>query len=156
MKFGSWTLFTKIIFRWYNRKRTVTSFMEYLAPEHQDLAKDGLDELREKLPSAQQNALENVKAKDIPFPRMFRIAEDFTSRNLPTASIIWEYMLEKATNKQQKFAILNKLFQVQIATGPWKGALETAQKLFQDTVKEYSSETLSEQTAKERGLGAFS
>lgn len=129
--------------------------MEYLAPEHQDLAKQGLDELRGKLPSPQEIVLENLKAEELPFPRVFRKAQEYTSRNLPTASNIWEYMLSKATNKQQKFAIMNKLFQVQIATGPWKVALETAQKLFNEIITECAAESTGQQLAKEGGLGAF-
>ncbi|KAL9950439.1 hypothetical protein ACROYT_G042934 [Oculina patagonica] len=123
------------------RDRTVNSPMEYLAPEHQDLAIEGLAELREKLPLPQEDVLEKLKTEALPFPRMFRIAQEYTSRNLPTASIIWNYMLGKAENKQQKFAIMNQLFQVQIATGPWKVALETAQKLFNETITECSSDS---------------
>lgn len=100
--------------------------MEYLAPEHQEIAMQGLDELRAKLPSVQEDIFEKVKAEDWSFPRSFKLAQENMKRNLPTASVLWEYMLDKAENKQQKFAILNKLFQVQIATGPWKAALETA------------------------------
>lgn len=135
------------------RHRKTNSIMEYLAPEHQDLAIQGLDELRAKLPSAQENVLENVKAEEMSFPRIFKLAQEYMSRNLPTALIIWKYMLEKAENKQQKFAIMNKLFQVQIATGPWKAALETAQKLFNEIITEYSSENASRQKANEGGLG---
>lgn len=135
------------------RHRKTNSIMEYLAPEHQDLAIQGLDELRAKLPSAQENVLENVKAEEVSFPRIFKLAQEYMSRNLPTALIIWKYMLEKAENKQQKFAIMNKLFQVQTATGPWKAALETAQKLFNETITEYSSENASRQKVNERGLG---
>jgi len=130
--------------------------MEYLAPEHQDLAIQGLDELRSKLPSVQEDVFENVKAEELSFPRSFKLAQENMSRNLPTASVIWQYMLDKTENKQQKFAILNKLFQVQIATGPWKAALETAQKLFNETSAEYSSENASRQTAIEGGLGKLS
>ena len=130
--------------------------MEYLAPEHQDLAIQGLDELRSKLPSVQEDVFESVKAEELSFPRSFKLAQENMSRNLPTASVIWQYTLDKTENKQQKFAILNKLFQVQIATGPWKAALETAQKLFNETTAEYSSENASRQTAIEGGLGKLS
>ena len=126
--------------------------MEYLAPEHQDLAIQGLAELRSKLPSVQEDVLENVKAEELSFPRSFKLAQENTSKNLPTASVIWEYMLQKTENKLQKFAILNKLFQVQIATGPWKAALETAQRLFNETTAEYSPENASWQTSNDRDL----
>ena len=128
--------------------------MEYLAPEHQEIAIQGLDALRAKLPSIQEDVFENVKAEEFSFPRSFKLAQENMSRNLPTASVIWEYMLDKAENKQQKFSILNKLFQVQIATGPWKAALETAQKLFNETSAEFSSVIASRQTANDGGLGA--
>lgn len=128
--------------------------MEYLSPEHQDLAKDGLDELRQKLSSACGDVLQKAKEEVTPFPRLFRLAQDFTSRDLPTASIIWEYMLEEATSKQQKFTIMNKLFQIQIATGPWKVAFETAKKLYEDIALEYSSDNWSGLTSKGNGLGA--
>lgn len=132
----------------------MNSIMEYLAPEHQDLAKQGLAELRSKLPSVQQDVVENLKAEDqLSFPRSFKLAQENMSENLPTASVIWEYMLDKNKNKLQKFAILNKLFQVQIATGPWKAALETAQRLFNETMAEYSSEIASRQTASDGNLG---
>ena len=130
--------------------------MEYLAPEHQDLAIQGLDELRSKLPSVQEDVFENLKAEEFSFPRSFKLAQDNMSKNLPTASVIWKYMLDKVENKQQRFAIMNKLFQVQIATGPWKAALETAQKLFNETTAKYSSENASRQTATEEGLGKLS
>ena len=130
--------------------------MDYLAPEHQDLAKQGLDELREKLPFPQEDVLEKLKAEGLSFPHMFRIAQEYTSRNLPTASIIWKYMLGNAENKQQKFAVMNKLFQIQIATGPWKVALETAQKLFNETIAECSSDNSSQQPANEGGIGTIS
>ena len=130
--------------------------MEYLAPEHQDLAIQGLDELRSKLPSVQEDVIENVKAEEFSFPRSFKLAQENTSRNLPTALVIWEYILGKAQNKQQKFTIMSKLFQVQIATGPWKNALETAQKLFNETIAEDSSENASRQTANDGSLGTLS
>lgn len=134
----------------------MNSPMENLAPEHQDLAKEGLDELRGKLPLPKEDVLEKLKAEDFPFPRMFRIAQEYTSRNLPTASIIWEYMLGKTENKQQKFTVMNQLFQVQIATGPWKVALETAQILFNETITECSSDGSSRQTTNEGGFGTIS
>lgn len=129
--------------------------MEYLAPEHQDIAKEGLDELRLNLPSAEEDVLEKVKAEATPFPCLFKIAQDFTSKNLPTASIIWEYLLEKATSKQQKFDVMNKLFHVQIATGPWRVAVETAKKLYQDTALEFSYDSLKGLTGNKNHLGAF-
>ena len=129
--------------------------MEYLAPEHQDIAIQGLDKLRARLPSVQEDIFERVKAEEWSFPRSFKLAQENMKRNLPTASVLWEYMLDKAENKQQKFAILNKLFQVQIATGPWKAALETAQKLFDETSAENSSENANRQTANDRGLGTL-
>lgn len=129
--------------------------MEYLAPEHQDIAKEGLDELRLNLPSAEEDVLEKVKAEATPFPCLFKIAQDFTSKNLPTASIIWEYLLEKATSKQQKFDVMNKLFLVQIATGPWRVAVETAKKLYQDTALEFSYDGLKGLTGNKNHLGAF-
>lgn len=129
--------------------------MEYLAPEHQDIAKEGLDELLLKLPSAEEDVLEKVKAEATPFPCLFKIAQDFTSKNLPTASIIWEYLLEKATSKQQKFDVMNKLFHVQIATGPWRVAVETAKKLYQDTALEFSYDGLKGLTGDKNRLGAF-
>ena len=138
------------------RDRIVNLPMDYLAPEHQDLAKEGLDELREKLPLPQEDVLEKLKAEGLSFPRMFRTAQEYTSRNLPTASVIWEYMLGNAENKQQKFAVMNKLFQVQIATGPWKVALETAQKLFNETIAECSSDNSRQRTANEGGVGTIS
>ena len=129
--------------------------MEYLAPEHQDIAQEGLDNLRLELPSAEEDILEKVKAEETPFPRLFKIAQDFTRKNLPTASIIWEYLLEKATSKQQKFDVMNKLFHVQIATGPWRVAEETAKKLYRDPALEFSSDGLNGLTGKKNGLGAF-
>lgn len=130
--------------------------MDYLAPEHQDIAIQGLDELRGKLPVPQQDVLEKLKEEDMPFPRMFRKAQEYTNRNLPTAKIIWEYMLGNANNKQQKFAVMNKLFQVQIATGPWKVAFETAHELFNETIAEYSLDSSSRQTASEEAFGKIS
>ncbi|XP_022807865.1 tetratricopeptide repeat protein 28-like isoform X2 [Stylophora pistillata] len=121
--------------------------MEYLVPEHQGLAKDGLDKLRQKLPSADEDVLKKVKEEETLFPYLFEIAQHFTRTDLPTALIIWEYILEKAMSKQQKFAITNQIFQIQIATGPWKVAFETAKKLYEDTALEYSSDNL-------RGLAA--
>lgn len=128
--------------------------MEYLAPEHQDLAQKGLDELRGKLPSPQEHVLENLNSKpeEFSFARMFRIAQEYTNRSLPTAAIIWEYLLGKIENKQQRFAIMDKLFQVQIAIGPWNSALETAKKLFDETMQ-YWLESANRNTAIEESLG---
>lgn len=94
--------------------------MEYLAPEHQDLVKVGLDNLRQKLPSADEDVFEKVKAEETPLLCLFEMAQDFTSRDLPTALILWEYILKRAMSncKQQKFAAMNEIFKVQIATGP--------------------------------------
>lgn len=147
--------FSVYFFIFSRPNRKVNPIMEYLAPEHQEIAMQGLDELRAKLPSVQEDIFEKVKAEDWSFPRSFKLAQENMKRNLPTASVLWEYMLDKAENKQQKFAILNKLFQVQIATGPWKAALETAQKLFHETSAENSSENASRQTANNRGLGTL-
>ena len=130
--------------------------MEYLVPEHKDLALQGLAELRLKLPSVQEDVFENLKAEEFSFPRSFKLALENMSKNLPTASVIWEYMLDKTESKLQKFAILNKLFQVQIATGPWKAALKTAQRLFNETIAEHSSENASRQTANDGGFGMLS
>ena len=129
--------------------------MDYLAPEHKDRAIQRLDELRGKLPVPQEDVLEKLKGEDMPFPRMFRVAQECTSRNLPTATIIWEYMLGIANNKQQKFAVMNKLFQVQIATGPWKVAFETAQKLFNETITECPLDSSSRRTASEEAFGTI-
>ena len=112
------------------------SGMEYLAPEHQDLARKGLDGLRVKLPTPQEDVIENLKSnpEEFAFHRGFRVAKEYSNRCLPTASIIWEYLLGKTENKQQKFAVMDKLFHVQIATGPWNIALETAKNLFNETM----------------------
>ena len=144
-----------LLFIFLRRDRKVNPVMEYLAPEHQDIAIQGLDKLRAKLPSVQEDIFERLKAEEWSFPRSFKLAQENMKRNLPTASVLWEYMLDKAENKQQKFAILNKLFQVQIATGPWKAALETAQKLFDETSAQNSSENANRQTANDRGLGTL-
>ena len=114
--------------------------MEYLAPEHQDLVKVGLDNLRQKLPSADEDVFEKVKAEETPFLCLFEMARDFTSGDLPTALILWEYILKRAMSKQQKFAAMNEIFKVQIATGPWRVAVETAKKLYQDAAQGYSSD----------------
>lgn len=127
--------------------------MEYLAPEHQDLVKVGLDNLRQKLPSAYEDVFEKVKAEETPFLCLFEMARDFTSRDLPTALILWEYILKRAMSKQQKFAAMNEIFKVQIATGPWRVAVETAKKLYQDAAQEYSSDNLVRLKAKESDLG---
>ena len=42
--------------------------MEYLAQEHQDLAIQGLAELRSKLPSVQEDVFENLKTEEFSFP----------------------------------------------------------------------------------------
>ena len=148
-------VFWKFIQLFVSRSKE-NSIMEYLAPEHQDLAIQGLAELRSKLPLVHEDVLENVKAGEFSFPRSFKLAQENMSKNLPTASVIWEYMLDKTDSKLQKFAILNKLFQVQIATGPWKAALDTAQRLFNETIAEYSSENASRQTANDGGFGMLS
>ena len=129
--------------------------MEYLAPEHQDLVKVGLDNLRQKLPSADEDVFEKVKAEETPFLSLFEMTQDFTSRDLPTALILWEYILKRAMSncKQQKFAAMNEIFKVQIATGPWRVAVETAKKLYQDAAQEYSSDNLVRLKAKESDLG---
>lgn len=128
--------------------------MEYLAPEHQDLATKGLDELRGKLHTPQQNVLDNIKSKpeDFSFARTFRIAQEYNNRSLPTASLIWEYLLGITENKEQKFAVMNKLFYVQIATGPWNAALETAKNLFNETM-EYSLDSTSRKATTEGSIG---
>lgn len=136
----------------FRDRKLENSIMEYLAQEHQDLAIQGLAELRSKLPSV-QDVFENLKAEELSFPRSFKLAQENMSKNLPTASVIWEYMLDKTENKLQKFAILNKLFQVQIATGPWKAALETAQRLFNETMAEYSSENAIRRAANDGDFG---
>ena len=116
--------------------------MEYLAKEHQDLAKKGLDDIRGKLHAPKQTVLDAVKSKpeEFSYDRVFRMAQKFTNRSLPTASVIWEYLLGKVVNKQQKFAVMNKLFHVQIATGPWSVAFETATNLFNETTAEFAME----------------
>ena len=131
--------------------------MEYLAPEHQDLATKGLDELRGKLHTAQQNVLDNIKSKpeEFSFARTFRIAQEYTNRSLPTASLIWEYLLEIIENKGQKFAVMNNLFHVQIATGPWNAALETAKNLFNETM-ESSLDSTSRKATTEGIIGGIS
>lgn len=111
--------------------------MEYLAIEDQDLAKKGLEELRGKLRSPQQDVLERLKSQteEFRFARAFRIAEEYTNRNLQTAGLIWDYLLERCGDRLQKIAVMNKLFRVQIATGPWNAAFETAQNLFNETTE---------------------
>lgn len=116
--------------------------MENLAPEHQDLAKKGLDDIRGKLHAPKQTVLDDVKSKaeEFSYARVFRMAQEYTNRSLPTASLIWEYLLGKVVNKLQKFAVMNKLFRVQIATGPWSVAFETATNLFNETTAEFPME----------------
>ena len=131
--------------------------MEYLAPEHQDLATKGLDELRGKLHPPQRDVLDNIKSKpeDFSFARIFRIAQENTNRSLPTASLIWKHLLGITVDKQQKFAVMNKLFHVQIATGPWNVALETAKNLFNETMLS-SLDSTSRKPTTEGSLGRTS
>lgn len=145
-------------------KQFIVSSMEYLAPEHQDLAKEGLEDIRGKLHAPKQTVLDELKSKpeEFSFSRVFRVAQEYTNRSLPTASLIWEYLLGKAENRQQKFAVMDKLFHVQIATGPWSVALETAQNLFNETKADAAIEfTLysgdkSRKTTCEESLGMIS
>ena len=131
--------------------------MEYLAPEHQDLAVKGLEDLHGKLPSPPENVLEdlNMKTEYFSFACVFRTAQDYTNRLLPTAALIWEYLLMKTENKLQKFAVMDKLFHVQVATGPWNVALETAKNLFNETT-EYSSNSADQKEAIEGILDMIS
>ena len=131
--------------------------MEYLAIEDQDLAKKGLEELRGKLRSPQQDVLERLKSQteEFRFARAFRIAEEYTNRNLQTAGLIWDYLLERCEDSLQKIAVMNKLFRVQIATGPWNAAFETAQNLFNETT-EFHLESARQKTTGGQSLGNVS
>ncbi|XP_029195923.2 tetratricopeptide repeat protein 28-like [Acropora millepora] len=123
--------------------------MEYLEEAHQELAKKGLEDIRSKLCSPQQDVLERLKSKpeDFRFGYWFQRAEEYSNTNLQTARLIWKYLLEKCNDKQQTIDVLNKLFHVQIATGPWDEALKTAQKVFKETM-----EIVSQKTSAERSL----
>ena len=131
--------------------------MEYLDPEHQDLAVKSLEDLHGKLPSPPENVLEdlNMKTEYFSFPHVYRMAQEYSNKLLPTARLIWEYLLRKTENKQQKFAIMDKLFHVQIATGPWNVAFETAKNLFNE-ITEYSSTSLDQMEAIEGILDMIS
>ena len=124
--------------------------MEYLDEEDQKLAKKGLEDIRSKLCSPQQDVLERLKSKqeEFRFGDWFQRAEEYSNTNLPTARLIWEYLLEKCNDKKQTIDVLNKLFHVQIAAGPWDEALKTAQKVFKET-----KEIVSPETSAERSLG---
>ena len=128
--------------------------MEYLAEEHQDLAKEGLQEIRGKLCLPQQDVLERLTSKpeEFRFGHWFRRAEEYSYRNLQTARLIWEYLLGKCNDKQQKIAVLNKLFHVQLATGPWDEALKTAQNVFNETMA-FHVETASQKNSAGQSLG---
>ena len=117
--------------------------MEYLGEEHQELAKKGLENIRSKLCLPQQDVLERLKSKpeEFRFGDWFQSAEEYSNTNLQTARLIWEYLLEKCNDKQQTINVLNKLFHVQIATGPWDEALKTAQKALKETMEIVSQKT---------------
>ena len=109
--------------------------MEYLTKGHQELAKKGLEEILEKLCSPQQDVLEGLTSKqeEFQFKDWFQRAEGCSSTNLQTACLIWNHLLLKCNDELQTIAVLNKLFHVQIATGPWEEALKTAQTVFKNT-----------------------
>ena len=117
--------------------------MEYLGEEHQELAKKGLEDIRSKLCLPQQDVLESLKSKpeEFRFGDWFQSAEEYSNTNLQTARLIWEYLLEKCNDKQQTINVLNKLFHIQIATGPWDEALKTAQKALKETMEIVSQKT---------------
>lgn len=114
--------------------------MEYLVQEHQYLAIKGLLSLREKLPCPEENVIEDftekiVKTKEFSFPCLFKIAQEYTNRSLPTAERLWEKLIGKAENTKQKFMIIGQLFHVQVETGPWNVAFETAKKMYDETME---------------------
>ena len=117
--------------------------MEYLVEEDQEVAKKGLEDIRSKLCSPQQDVLESLKSKpeEFRFGHWFQRAEEYSNTNLQTARLIWEYLREKCNDKKQTIDVLNKLFHVQIATGPWDEALKTAQKVFKETMEFVSQKT---------------
>ena len=125
--------------------------MEYLTIKDQDLAKKGLEELRGKLRSPQLKS----RTEEFRFARAFQIAEEYTNRNLQTAGLIWDYLLERCEDRLQKIAVMNKLFRVQIATGPWNAAFETAQNLFNETT-EFHLESARQKTTGGQSLGNVS
>lgn len=114
--------------------------MEYLVHEHRYLAMKGLLSLREKLPCPEENVIEDftekvVKTKEFSFPCLFKIAQEYTNRSLPTAERLWDKLIRKAENTKQKFMIMSQLFQVQVETGPWNVAFETAKKMYDETME---------------------
>ena len=117
--------------------------MEYLEEAHQELAKEGLEDIRSKLCSPQKDVLESLKSKpeEFRFGYWFQCAEEYSNTNLQTARLIWEYLREKCNDKKQTIDVLNKLFHVQIATGPWDEALKTAQEVFTETMGFVSQKT---------------
>lgn len=131
--------------------------MEYLEEAHQELAKKGLEDIRSKLCSPQQDVLERLKSKpeDFRFGYWFQRAEEYSNTNLQTARLIWEYLLEKCNDKKQTIDVLNKLFHVQIATGPWDEALKTAQKVFKETMEFVSQKTYAGQSLDPTAVGEY-
>lgn len=115
--------------------------MEYLVKKHQCPAVDGLLRLRDKLPCPEENVIEDftekiVKTKEFSFPCLFEIAQEYTNRSLPTAERLWDKLIGKAENtKPQKFMIMSQLFHVQVQTGTWKVALETAKNMYEETME---------------------
>ncbi|CAH3030729.1 unnamed protein product [Porites evermanni] len=115
--------------------------MEYLVKKHQCPAIDGLLRLRDKLPCPEENVIEDftekmVKTKEFSFPCLFEIAQEYTNRSLPTAERLWDKLIVKAENtKPQKFMIMSQLFHVQVQTGPWNVAFETAKKMYDETME---------------------
>ena len=107
--------------------------MEHLTEGHQKMVKKGLEEILGKLCLPQQDVLEKLRSKDFQFKDWFQDAEEHSNTNLKTARLIWEHFLLKCNNEQQRIDVLNKLFHVQIATGPWEEALKTAQNVFEET-----------------------
>ena len=115
--------------------------MDYLVQEHRYPAKNWYRRLDQMLPWADENVIEGftetiVKPKELSFPCLLEIAQDYTKRSLPTAERLWDTLFGRAENTtEQKLMIMSQLFHVQVQTGPWDVAFETAKKMYDETME---------------------
>ena len=115
--------------------RTKNSEMEYLTPRHRLLVEEELGLLQTKLPTPCHDIQQRMENGELSIRQAMCIGVQCMKQNLSTAVVVWERLLPQVNGKEERKVVLNQLFRVRLALGPWTSALETAQMMFDDVLK---------------------
>ena len=100
--------------------------MENFIPHHRQLAAEKLKWLRSQFPPQPTDVQQKLQRGYYSIKQAKELGFRCMNGNLPMAVLVWEALLPRLTDREERRFVLDQLFHARTAVGPWNSALQVA------------------------------